>query len=98
MKVYPASRVLTFPLLFILYIAPLQDVIATYDLSYMFYADDNQLYIAVNPKETPQVSLDKLRECTQAILHWNTQNMLSTNPGKTGDSLHITVSETTYCS
>ena len=64
------------PLLFILYIAPLQDVIATYNLSYMFYADDNQLYIAVNPKDTPQVSLDKLRECTQAILHWNTQSML----------------------
>ena len=77
------------PLLFILYIAPLQDVIATYNLSYMFYADDNQLYIAVNPKETPQVSLDKLRECTQAILHWNTQNMLSTNPGKT-EVIHFT--------
>ena len=77
------------PLLFILYIAPLQDVIATYNLSYMFYADDNQLYIAVNPKETPQVSLDKLRECTQAILHWNTQNMLSTNPEKT-EVIHFT--------
>ena len=72
-----------------LYIAPLQDVIATYNLSYMFYADDNQLYIAVNPNDTPQVSLDKLRECTQAILHWNTQNMLSTNPGIT-EVIHFT--------
>lgn len=28
-------------------------------------------------------------ECTQAILHWNTQNMLSTNPGKT-EVIHFT--------
>ena len=35
------------PLLFTLYIAPLQDVILAYNLKYMFYAEDSQVYIAV---------------------------------------------------
>ena len=37
------------PLLFTLYIAPLQDVIQAYSLNCMFYADDSQVYIAVKP-------------------------------------------------
>ena len=47
------------PLLFTLYIAPLQDVIATFNLQCMFYADDTQLYIAVKPS-TPELAIESI--------------------------------------
>ena len=48
------------PLLFTIYIAPVQDVIQAYNLNCMFYADDSQVYIAVNPKH-PSDALTTLR-------------------------------------
>ena len=70
------------PLLFTLYIAPLQDVIATFNLQCMFYADDTQLYIAVKPS-TPELAIDSLSTCIKAVFDWNTCNKLQTNRGKT---------------
>ena len=40
------------PILFSLYVAPPQDIVATYRLDSMFYADDSQLYIAINPNDS----------------------------------------------
>ena len=70
------------PLLFTLYIAPLQDVIATFNLQCMFYADDTQLYIAVKPS-TPELAIESLSTCIKAVFDWNTCNKLQTNRGKT---------------
>ena len=70
------------PLLFTLYIAPLQDVIATVNLHCMFYADDTPLYIAVKPS-TLELAIDSLSTCFKAVFDWNTCNKLQTNGGKT---------------
>ena len=48
----------------------------------MFYADDSQLYIAINPNDHSP-ALDTLRNCVDAVINWNTQNMVSCNSGKT---------------
>ena len=48
----------------------------------MFYADDSQLYIAINPNDYSP-ALDTLRNCIDDVINWNTLNMLLCNPGKT---------------
>ena len=70
------------PLLFTLYTAPLQQVILRHNLECMFYADDTQLYIAVNPKD-PSPAYEALRNCIYDVITWNTNNLLMCNPEKT---------------
>ena len=77
------------PLLFTLYMAPLQDVILTHDLNCMFYADDTQIYIAIKDPEHSVDSVEILQACVNDVFVWNTQNMLKSNPGKT-EILHFT--------
>ena len=77
------------PLLFILYLAPLQDVILTHDLNCMFYADDTQIYIAIKAPEHSVDSVEILQACVNDVFAWNTQNMLKSNSGKT-EILHFT--------
>ena len=69
------------PLLFTLYIAPLEDLIRAHNLNPMFYADDTQVYIIMNPADVP-ASLSNLHKCLHDITTWNTTNMLMCNPGK----------------
>lgn len=66
------------PLLFRLYVVPLQNVVATYSLDSMFYADDSQLYIVTSPKDH-SAALDNLRNCIEDVIDWNTRNMLLCN-------------------
>ena len=68
--------------LFSLYVAPLQYIVAAHRLNSMFYADDSQLYIAINPNDYSP-ALDILRNCIDDVINWNTLNMLLCNPGKT---------------
>lgn len=48
----------------------------------MFYADDNQVYIALSPNH-PSDALDTLWRWVEHIFSWNTMNMFKVNPGKT---------------
>ena len=48
----------------------------------MFYADDSQPYIAIKPNNQSSAPA-KLQNCVNAIINWNTQNMLLCNPGNT---------------
>ena len=83
------------PLLFTLFIAPLQNVNSSYNLHSLFSADDFQLYISVKPL-SPNVALDLLSDCISAVLNWNTQNKLQTNLGKTS-SLNVSFSKCLSC-
>ena len=77
------------PLLFIFYLAPLQDVILTHDLICIYYADDTQIYIAIKDTEHSVDSVEIFQACVNDGFAWNTQNMLKSNPGKT-EILHFT--------
>ena len=70
------------PLLFSLYFAPLEDLIVAHGFDTMIYADDSQLYMAINTSNR-SLMLSKLELCTRDILSWCTSNILSCNPTKT---------------
>ena len=66
------------PLLYTLYDAPVASVIASFDVNHMQYADDTQLYIALENTNST-ISLDG---CFVAVKHWFALNGLSLNPDK----------------
>jgi len=55
------------PLLFALYLTPLQDVILTHDLNCIFYADDTQIYIARKDHDHSVVSVEILQACVNDV-------------------------------
>ena len=65
-----------------MYLAPLQDIILSHKLNCMFYTDDTQIYITLDPN-SPTFSTDILRSCIEDVISWNTKNMLKCNQGKT---------------
>ena len=69
------------PLLFWLYIAPLEGIISAHRLNAMMYADDTQLYIFM-PKGNCFVASENLSQCLDDIMSWNLCNMLKCNPSK----------------
>lgn len=75
------------PLLFILYLAPLEDVIKHHGLDCMMYADDSQLYITVNPDQR-QLAIANLEQCIADIQSFFVSNKLCCNSSKT-DIVHF---------
>ena len=77
------------PVLFSLYISPLEDAITAHCLNAMMYADDSQLYIIVR-QSNRATALKDLTLCIEDIMSWNVSNMLKCNPEKTdpSQSLH----------
>ena len=70
------------PLLYLLYTAPISDVIASRQLNYHLYPDDTQLYL---PFKTDDVNLaiDRVVSCVSEISCWMEQNDLKLNSDKT---------------
>ena len=75
------------PLLFILYFAPLQDIIRSHDLDCMMYADDSQIYITIQPT-CRELSLERLDLCIKDVKEFFHSNMLACNIRKT-DIVHF---------
>jgi len=76
----PQGSVLAAPL-FNLYMGPVADIISAYQLQYMTYADDTQIYINIQGDSREAVT--KLEACLGHIKAWMTDNMLKLNDTKT---------------
>lgn len=76
------------PICFILYTAPLENIITAHGLSCMKYADDSQLYINFNAKNQ-QSALGKIENCITDIKSWMSSNFLVLNDSKT-EIIHFT--------
>jgi hypothetical protein len=70
------------PLLFVLYIAPVSDIVCERAITNHGYADDSQLYCAFHHIERQQ-SLQSLELCVMDIKSWMKRNWLKLNDDKT---------------
>ena len=68
------------PILFSLYVAPLEDIIVKHGLDSMFYADDSQLYVTCSRDFVP---ITQIEGCINDLRQWMGDNMLALNDGKT---------------
>ena len=69
------------PLLFNLYLSPVEDIILAHGLSTMSYADDTQLYISLEPNNN-QEAKTRLESCLSDLYNWFSANMLVCNRDK----------------
>ena len=69
------------PLLFTLYISPVERLINSFGSKHQQYADDNTLYTILDLSNPS--SIDNLQACTQAVNIWFLANNMQLNPNKT---------------
>jgi hypothetical protein len=69
------------PFLFSVYVSPISDIIASYDIQFHQYADDTQLYLEVKSGNDDE-SLKKLEMCTRTLRDWFLHNGMLLNPEK----------------
>lgn len=70
------------PLEFIMFSAPLQDLISAHGVSSVAYADDTQLYITFDPADRSS-AVSKIEACIKDIKSWAVLNKLVLNDSKT---------------
>ena len=70
------------PILFTLYVSPLEDIIKRHNLTCMTYADDKQLYIKVTPGNL-EAAREQLQSCISEVRQWMAENLLKLNDSKT---------------
>ena len=76
------------PLLFLLYTAPLTQIIDEHSgINYAMYADDIQLYVTFNSDGRDE-AMTKLHECLKDIKLWSSANRLKLNERKS-EFIHI---------
>jgi hypothetical protein len=70
------------PILFSLYMVPLEDIITRHDLNTVIFADDTQLYVACDAKTDYSV-VRRIEDCVDEIRGWMRDNFLALNDAKT---------------
>ncbi len=70
------------PVLFILFSAPLQDIVASHGIKSVVYADDTQLLITFKPEDRDS-AVRKMDLCIEDIRSWCNQNVLGLNDSET---------------
>ena len=72
------------PLLFTAYITPVGDIIKTFSLDYLLYADDTQLYVPFAPGGNSQLNTtDRVYSCFRDIGEWSRTSLLKLNDHNT---------------
>jgi len=69
------------PLLFAMYLSPIDDVVRAHQMQYHQYADDLMLYTALVPSMFSD--LTSVADCTDVVSTWFMENTLLLNPGNT---------------
>ncbi|XP_073804016.1 uncharacterized protein isoform X1 [Danio rerio] len=69
------------PLLFNLYMLPLSQIMRKNQISYHSYADDTQIYLALQPNDYSPI--ETLCQCIDEMSNWMCQNFLQLNKEKT---------------
>lgn len=76
------------PLIFTMYTAPMGEIISSYNLDFMFYADDTQLYLVLDSSNRSE-SISKVEMCASDVKTWAVNNNLMLNDSKT-EVIHVT--------
>ena len=71
------------PKIYCMYTKPISDIIAGHGLSHHCYADDTQLYIAIEHSANLHSELLRMERCVADIRNWMRHNMLKLNDDKT---------------
>ena len=73
------------PILYVLYTAPLADILRFHEMQFHFYADDTQLYISFSTNNDMELtnSITKIEECLSDIDKWMSINRLKLHKDKT---------------
>jgi len=75
------------PLLFTAYVTPIGRVIESFNIGYHQFADDTQLFVAVDMPDT-LTSLSRTTECLNAVQRWFLENDLLLN-GRKSETIMI---------
>ena len=73
------------PILYVLYTAPLADILRFYEMQFHFYADDTQLCISFSTNNDFELTnnITKIEECLSDVDKWVSINRLKLNKDKT---------------